>query len=182
MPLPTLSLVAFAIGVAAALAGAAELRLSPRHAMLSSTFKAYALFLALVLIPVSVYFYFFQGDWFLLYAFDVRRIPSAIALLGFLGEGAIGVLGFMLGAVAARTQRSNVGYGLVGGAVLMAVLVLVLWPDRLGVVGTFTQYRGDFGLTRYGGALMQGGIAMGMLLALAAAYLLVRIRLARRRM
>lgn len=181
VPLPTLIFVAFAIGVAAALAGATELRLSPRHAMLSASFRAFALFLALVLIPVSVYFYVFHGDWFLLYAIDVRRIPSAVALLGFVVEGAIGVLGFSVGAFLARTQRSNVGYGMVGGALLLSMLVVLLWPERLSVVGTFAQYRGDFGLTRYGGALMQGGIAMGVLLVLATAYLLVRIKLARRR-
>ena len=181
MPLPTLVFIAFGVGVAAALFGGSELRFSPRRALLTSTFKAYALFLMLVLMPVSIYFYVFHGDWFLLYAVDVRRVPSAIALLGFLVEVWIGVLGFSLGAALARAQRNSVGFGLVAASAIASASVIVLWPDRLSVVGTFAQYRGDFGLRTYGGALMQAGLAMGALMAYGAAYLLVRIRVASRR-
>ncbi len=181
MPLPTLVFLAFAVGTAAALLGGSELRLSPRHAMLTASFKAYALFLALVLLPVSIYFYVFHGDWFLLYAVDVRRIPSAVALLGFVAEALIGVLGFSLGAALARNQRNGLGYGVVGLATLLGLSVVLLWPERLLVVGTFAQYRGDFGLRSYGGALMEAGLALGLLLVYGATYLLVRIRIACRR-
>jgi hypothetical protein len=182
MPLPTLVFLAFAVGVAAAVLGGSELRLSPRPTMLTSSFKAYALFLCLLLLPVSVYFYVFHGDWFLLYAVDVRRIPSAVALVGFMAEGGFGVLGFSLGAAFARSQRNGAGYGLVALSILLALSVALLWPDRLSVVGTFAQYRGDFGLRGYGGALMEAGLAMGLLLAYGTAYLLVRIRIAARRL
>lgn len=181
MPLPTLVFIAFGVGVAAALLGGSELRLSPRHAMMTSSFKAFALFLLLVLVPISVYFYVFHGDWFLLYAFDMRRIPSAVALIGFMAEAGVGVIGFLLGAGFARNQRNGVGSVVVGASLLLAVAVVALWPDRLSVVGTFAQYRGDFGLRTYGGSLMQAGLVMGALLAYGAAFLLVRIRLASRR-
>jgi hypothetical protein len=181
MPLPTLVFLAFAVGTAAALLGGSELRLSPRHAMLTASFRAFALFLLLVLLPVSVYFYVFHGDWFLLYAVDVRRIPSAIALLGFVAEGLLGALGFSLGAALARNQRNGVGYGVVTVGVLLSFAVVLVWPDRLSVVGTFAQYRGDFGLRAYGGPLMEAGLALGLLLVYGATYLLVRIRMAGRR-
>lgn len=181
MPLPTLVFIAFGVGVAAALFGGSELRFSPRRALLTSTFRAYAMFMLLVLLPVSVYFYVFHGDWFLLYAVDVRRVPSAIALLGFVIETWIGVLGFSIGAALARAQRTSIGFGLVGTSAILAASVVLLWPDRLSVVGTFAQYRGDFGLRTYGGPLMQAGLAMGALMAYGAAYLLVRIRVASRR-
>jgi hypothetical protein len=181
MPLPTLVCLGFGVGVAAALFGGSELRFSPKRALFTSTFKAYALFLLLVLVPVSVYFYVFHGDWFLLYAVDVRRIPSAVALLGFVVEAWIGVLGFSLGAALARAQRTGIGFGVVAVAVLAAGSVVVFFLDRLSVVGTFAQYRGDFGLRAYGGSLMQAGLAMGALMAYGAAYLLVRIRVASRR-
>ena len=112
MPLPTLLPIALGIGIATALVGGRELRMSPRHALLTATFKAFALFLALVLLPISVYFYVFHGDWFLLYTFDVRRIPSAVALIGFLVELALGVGGFAVGAQLARGQRTGVAYAL----------------------------------------------------------------------
>jgi hypothetical protein len=161
MPLPTFVFIAFAVGVACALAGGSELRLSPRHALLTSCFRAYALFLCLLLLPASAYFYAFHGDWFLLYVVDVR--------------------GFLLGAALARSQRTHLGYGIVGAAVVAAGAVVAVWPDRLAVVGTFAQYRGDFGLHGYGGPLLRGGVAMGALLIGGIAYLLVRIRISMRR-
>ena len=45
---------------------------------------------------------------------------------------------------------------------LLVVALVVLCRDRLGVVGTFAQYKGDFGLRPYGGALMQGGLALDL--------------------
>jgi hypothetical protein len=178
MPLPTLVFVAFGVGVAAALLGGAELRESPRHAAFTSTFKAYAMFLTLVVLPASVYFYVFHGDWFLLYALDVRRIPSAVALLGFLVEGGLGIAGFALGSQFARTQRTTLGFVVAVACAMAAVAVIVMCRERLSVVGTFSQYRGDFGLQSYGGALMQASLIMGSALVYGAAYLLVRIRLA----
>jgi hypothetical protein len=181
MPLPTLVFIAFGVGVSAALVGGTELRLSPRHAVLTSSFKAYALFLTLIVLPISIYFYVFHGDWFLLYAADVRRIPSAVALIGFMAECAIGVVGFQLGAGFARNQRIGLGYAISGAAGVAALAVVALWPERLSVVGTFAQYRGDFGLRTYSGDLMQAGIAMGAVLAFATVFLLARIRLASRK-
>jgi hypothetical protein len=151
VPLPTLVFLAFGIGLSAALLGAAELRISPRHALFSSSFRAFALFLVLLVVPVSVYFYVFHGDWFLLYSVDVRRVPSALALLGFVAEAGFGVIGFMVGSAFARAQRMGVGYA----------IALSCVP--------------------YGGPLMQAGIAMGCVLAVGASFLLVRIRAARRR-
>ena len=43
-----------------------------------------------MIVPVSVYFYVFHGDWFLLYLFDVSRIPSAIAMVGFFVQAGLG--------------------------------------------------------------------------------------------
>jgi hypothetical protein len=181
MPLPTLVFFALGVGVAAALLGGHELRISPRHALLTSCFKAYALFMTLVVIPVSVYFYVCHGDWFLLYTLDVRGVPSAIALLMFVAEAVLGALGFLLGAALARAQRTGVGYIVVGICGLTAAGVLPLFRSRLSVVGTFAQYRGDFGLHPYGGPLLQAGMVMALLLAYATAYLLVRINLSSRR-
>jgi hypothetical protein len=173
--------LAFGIGLGAALLGAAELRLSPRHALLSSSFRAFALFLVLLILPVSVYFYVFHGDWFLLYSVDVRRVPSALALLGFVAEVGLGVVGFMIGSAMARAQRMGLGYALSAVCFPLAVAVALIWPERLRSVGTFAQYRGDFGLQPYGGPLMQAGAAMGGVLLVGAAFLLVRIAASRRR-
>jgi hypothetical protein len=171
----------FGVGVATALAAGTELRLSPRHAMLTHSFKTYALFVVLLVLPTAAYFYVFHGDWFLLYVLDAGRIPSAVALLAFLALCAIAVAGFSLGAALARNQRTNAGHALVGVSFALALAVVLVWHKRLSLVGTFAQYRGDFGLQSYGGALLHGGLATGAILLLGTTYLLVRIRLARRR-
>lgn len=176
MPFTTLLLLAFGMGAASAWAGAHELRLTPRHALFSSTFAAFGAFLLLLVLPVSVYFYVFHGDWFLLYLVDVRRIPSALALFGFLCEGAFGVLGFAIGAGCVRSQKTNWLLYLLVAVGVATIGVLFVAPERLLLVGNYKQYRGGFGLTRYGGSLLQGGLLMGGILLLGATFLVLRIR------
>jgi len=176
LPFTTLLLLGFGVGAAAALAGAAELRVSPRPALLSDSFGAFVAFMLLLLVPVSVYFYVFHGDWFMLYTVDVRRVPSALALFGFAVELAVGLLGFGLSALCVRSARSNWALAIVALCALAAVSVVFVCPERLRMVGSFRQYRGGFGLARYGGALMQGALAMGSLLLAGAVFLIARIR------
>lgn len=152
------------------------MRLSPRHALVTNTFLAYAAFLLLLVMPVSAYFYVFHGDWFLHYVVDVRRVPSAVALFGFAVEGAIGTAGFLVGAGLARAQRDGLGATVVAVCLLAAMGVYFVLPERLLVVGTYAQFRGRFGLTEYGGALLRGGVAMASYLLLGAVFLLFRIR------
>jgi hypothetical protein len=179
VPLPTLICLAFATGVAAALAGRGELRLSPRHAFLTSAFGAYLIFATLVLVPASVYFYVFHGDWFLLYLFDVQRIPSAIALVGFLVEAGIGALGFSAGAALLRSQRETFAGAAIAAAVITAAVVPAVLRHRLSVAGTFAQFEGQFGLTPFPDSpLFLGGIAMFLLVAAGFAFLVVRLNYA----
>jgi hypothetical protein len=176
LPLPSLLCIAFASGVASAIAGRSELRVSPRPALLTRSFGAYAIFLSVLLVPISVYFYVFHGDWYLLYLVDVRRVPSALALLSFMGHVALGAAGFLLGAGMVRSQR-DVLAGLSAGAVTaLGVGVFGLARARLSVVGTYAQYHRGFGLapiTESG--LLDGGVLMSVLLVIGLAALLFRV-------
>jgi hypothetical protein len=176
LPLPTLFVLAFATGMAAAVAGRSELRVSPRPALLTRSFAAYLVFIAMLVIPISVYFYVFHGDWFLLYLVDVRRVPSAVALVGFVAEALVGALGFATASALVRSQREVVAGVILVATLLAGAVVLVLALDRLSVVGSFAQYRGGFGLSPYlSGPLFQGTIAMTLLMAIGLAFLLVRL-------
>lgn len=182
MPIPTLFLLAFACGVAAAIASRKELKVSPRPALLSRGFGALVLFLVLVLVPVTVYFYVFHGDWSLLYLVDVRAIPSAVALIGFVVEALVGAAGFATGAALVRGQREALAGVLTGGVLLLGGALVALMRDRLAVVGSFAQYRGGFGLQAFGdGPVLSGALAMGLILALGLAYLLIRLEFGSRR-
>jgi hypothetical protein len=176
LPFTTLLFLALGLGAAAALAGANELRVSPRPVLLSDSFAAYAAFMLLLLVPVSAYFYVFHGDWFMLYLIDVARVPSALAVLGFGVEFALGLLGFGLSALWVRAARPS--WSLVMALVCAAAAagIVLVCPERVRLVGSFRQYRGGFGLVEYSGALMQGALAMGGLLLAGTAFLLLRIR------
>lgn len=174
--MPTLILLGFSIGLAAALAARGDLCLSPRPALFSRACGAYCIFLVLVLIPQTAYFYVFHGDWSLLYTVDTAMVPSAIVLLGFIVQALLGVSGFLLGALWVRAHREGLVLAAAGVGTLAALaLVLVFW-NRLSVVGSYAQFQGQFGLSSYGsGAVFQGTLTMGLVLALGAAYLLVRL-------
>jgi hypothetical protein len=176
LPFTTLLFLAIGMGAATALAAVHELRLSPRPIVLADSGAAFAAFLLLLLLPVSVYFYVFHGDWFLLYLVDVHRVPSALALLGFFAQIVLGLLSFTLSAVCVRNQHNAWVIGVVVGCVLGGLGVVAVCPNRLKVLGTFREYQGGFGLLPYGGALLQGALAMGGLLTVGAAFLLLRIR------
>lgn len=175
MPLFTQILLTFATGLAAALAARTDLRVSPKPAAFSRAFLAYLMYAGLVLVPVSVYFYLFHGDWFLLYLVDTGRVPSAVALVGCLLQLTIGAGGFLAGASLVRTQRDPWLGAAIGASVALAFGILPLARHRLSVVGTYAQYQGDFGLSAYGGALLQGTLWMSLWMCLGLGYLLYRL-------
>lgn len=181
MPLPPLLVFAVVTGLAASLAGRQELRISPRPIGLTQSFAAYASYAVLVLVPVSVYFYVFHGDWFLLYFVDVARVPSAIALVGFVLQAALGALGFFVGGLLVRNQREVIVGVLLGVLVVAGIASVIPYGDRLSQVGSHAQFHGQFGLEAYeSGPLLSGGLAMAAILLTGLTFLLVRLFLAGR--
>lgn len=181
MPLPTQVFLTFASGVLAALAARADLRVSPKPALASRAFAAYLLYASLVLVPISVYFYLFHGDWYLLYAVDTARVPSALVLLGAVAEVLVGASGFLCGASLIRSQRDQWAGAIVGVTISMALGVLPLVRQRLSVVGSYAQFHGDFGLAKYGGPLFHGTVLMSLWMLLGLSFLVYRLGLSAKR-
>lgn len=182
MALPTVLFLAIATGLAAALAGRAELKISSRHALLTRTSLAFLIFDFLVLIPSSAYFYVFHGDWFMLYLVDVQLIPSAVALIGFVLQGLLAVGGFALGASLVRSQRESSAVIVLAVSVLGAIAVCLAIMDRLATVGSYAQFHGNFGLVPFiGGPLLWGSLLMFAILVTGLSFLLVRVWLGARR-
>lgn len=177
MPLPTLIFLVFGIGIGAAMASKDALRMSVRPVLLSASFATYLSFLLLVAIPISVYFYIFHGDWFLLYLSDVRKIPSALALVGFLLEGCVGAAGFSLGAALVRRRQFTAGYWVIGACGALGLSVFGVFQNRVWRVGNYTQYHYGFALKSYvSSAIFVSALLMSALLAAATAYLVFRLR------
>ncbi len=175
VPLPPLLVFTVASGLAASLAGRQELRTSPRHVALTRSFFAYLSYALLVVVPASVYFYLFHGDWFLLYAVDVASIPSAVALVGFVAQAALGPTAFLLGAVLVRNQREAVVGILLGVLLVAGVGAVLAYTERLSQVGSYAQFHGQFGLAPYDGPLLTGTLAMSAITLFGLAFLLVRL-------
>ena len=150
--------------------------MSPRPIPLTRGFVSYLSYACLVVTPVSVYFYVFHGDWFLLYFVDVLRIPSAVALVGFVGQAGLGALGFILGAVLVRNQRETIVAVLGGLVLVIGAAVVFLYRNRLAQVGTYAQFHGQFGLEAYeDGPLITGGLTMAALALVGLGFLLARL-------
>lgn len=182
MPLPTLVLIGFASGIGAAIAARAELHESPHPAFLTRPFWAWALFAGLVLIPISAYFYVFHGDWFLLYRVDVAAIPSAIALLLFAAEGAVGALGFLAGASLVRTKKTDLAAAFLALVCVLALAPIVYFRRELEVVGTHRQFHRGYGLTSFSEtALYPGSFFMAIVLLAGLGFLVTRLELSSRR-
>lgn len=175
LPFTTLALLGFGVGAASAAAGASELRVSPRPALLSDSFGAFAAFLLLLLLPISVYFYVFHGDWFMLYTVDVRGLPSALVVLGFVAQAGLGLLGFVSAGLCVRSGHVSWAIAIALTSAFAAIGIVFVCPERLRVTGSFRQFWGGFGLEPYGGALFQGALAMGAFLLFGTVYLLARI-------
>ena len=133
----------------------------------SDAFASFLLYAGLVVVPVSVYFYVFHGDWYLLYTIDTARVPSALALIGTLALVGVGAGGFLFGASLVRSQREQWAGAAVGVTISMALGVLPLARHRLAVVGSYAQFHGDFGP---GGGFQAGVITAGMVVLLAITF------------
>lgn len=176
MPLPPLLVFTLVSGLAAALAGRQELRASPRPIALTRSFFAYLSYAVLVVVPVSAYFYVFHGDWFLLYFVDVSKVPSAVALIGFVLQAGLGALGFLLGAFLVRNQREVIVGVLLGVLLVAAVGAIAFYADRLAQVGSHAQFHGQFGLEPFeGGPILTGALAMSAFVLFGLSFLLVRL-------
>lgn len=144
--LPISFLLAYVTGIIASLSARAELRGTPRPALGTSGFRAFATYVLLVLVPSTVYFYAFHGDWFLLYLLDSTTVPSAVALLLFVVEAGVGAVGFVSGAHLVRMQRESLAIAIALLTTVVAVALLFALRDRVATVGTYAQFHGTFGL------------------------------------
>ncbi|MCA9579529.1 MAG: hypothetical protein R3B40_11460 [Polyangiales bacterium] len=182
MPLPSLLCFVFAAGVALALAGRSEIRVSPRPVLLTTSAMALVLYATLLVVPVGIYFYVLYGDWFLLYTVDVQRIPSALALVGFVILVGVGLLGFAAGASLARAQRDAVSGALLVASLVATAALALGWRERLSVVGTYAQFTRGFGLTDFtAGSLLPSAWVMTIILAVGLLATVGRVLWGRRR-
>ncbi|MBT8451185.1 MAG: hypothetical protein KJO40_04370 [Deltaproteobacteria bacterium] len=176
MPLLFLLLIAFATGALSAYAGRDELRHSSDPVWRMETFLAYALFVTLVLVPTTIYFYAFHGDWFLFYWVDTARAPWFWGLMGAALLLGAALLGFWIGLALCRASRDLATRRITIGSVLMALAVWPLAWSRLSVVGSHRQFSRDYGLTTFfASPAFYSGLAMVLVIVLAFGWLVYHV-------
>ena len=176
MPLLFLLLIAFATGALSAYAGRDELRHSSDPVWRMETFLAYALFVALVLVPTAIYFYVFHGDWFLFYWVDTARAPWFWGLMGAALLLGAALLGFWIGLALCRASRDLATRRITIGSVLIALAVWPLAWSRLSVVGSHRQFSRDYGLTTFfASPAFYSGLAMVLVIVLAFGWLVYQV-------
>ena len=176
LPLFFLLFIAFSTGVLAANAGREEVRHSADPMWRMESFLAYAIFVGLVLIPTTVYFYAFHGDWFLSYGIDTGHAPWSFGIFVVLLVSGLAVAGFRLGSALCRLGRQTLLRRL---AVAGFVAALAVWPigwNRIRFVGTYREFTRDYGLTGYfSSPVFYAGLVMLILLVSSFVWVLYRV-------
>lgn len=181
MPLPVLICFSVAAGLLAALVNRSELRITPKHALLTRGFASFASFVLLLLVPSTAFLYVTHGDWMLMYIADSHHIPSALALFGLVLLAALCVGGYLWGDWWVKAQKEGLGALVALGFILCAIGVSILARDRIGAVGSYAQFHGKFGVVSFTASPLMASVALfGITLVGGYGYLLVRLHLAGR--
>ena len=176
MPLLFLLFITLATGILAAHAGREEVRHSADALWRMEAFLAYGLFVALVLMPVSLYFYVFHGDWFLLYWADTSRAPGLWGLVVLGSVVGVAAGGFRLGAALCRADRESAARRIAVASLASALGGWMLAWRRRSAVGSYREFTRDYGLVGYfSSAAFYSGLVMLVLLAAAFVYVFYRV-------
>ncbi len=152
MPLAAWMCWSVALGLAAALLGARELRASPRGVTQLRGFVALATHEAMVAVPITFWVLARHTDWALSYFVEGQRVPSAALLVVAVACGALALGGYALGAWWIRAHRPRSPGAAALGLAAAGLLGCLALHERVGAVGSTVQFRGGFGLAELGGS------------------------------
>lgn len=176
MPLVFLLFISFATGVSAAYAGRDEVRLRLEPMWRMESFSAYLLFVAFVLVPTTIYFYVFHGDWFLFYLADTDTAPWLWGILAVVLQLGFAAAGFRLGVALCRASRDALARRATFAALLVGIAIWPLVWNRLRAVGSYRQFARDYGLVPFlSSPACYSGIAILIIGVIAFLWVMARI-------
>lgn len=128
------------------------------------------IFLGIVLVPTTLYLYWAHPAWSWLFLVDPGSVPGLAVVPVLVVMGGIFVGGWYLGARLIRLDRGQVaGYAAMGGVALFLLLMLVL-RGRLGMYGSYTDFRADTAAPLLERKLGWVLMALGLGVAVSAGY------------
>jgi hypothetical protein len=149
VPAPISPLIGFLLGVAFAWAAAEDLARS--GGPISRPLVVVSLFGLLVFAPVAAYFLAFAPDWAWAYTIDAQQLPSALDFALVLADAASTPAGFVAASRYAKAGRTGPLARLAALPLALVALFLVVAFRRLGVMASYSQYHGDFGVRSVSG-------------------------------
>jgi len=110
----------------------------------SPAFPLVAIFVGVVLTPVTLYLYLAHPAWSWMYLVDPAGVPGLAMVSLLVAHGGTALGGWYAGARLVRAGKRTeqlAFYALAGGAALLLVAIALGW-DRIGRYGTYGEFHG----------------------------------------
>ncbi len=104
-------------------------------------------FEAIIIWPISLYFYLVFPDWSWMYFVDPHRLPRGVSFLVLLAFVATLLGGYLSGWALLRARREKWLYGAMGGIFLLLLIFAIVCRGRLLSGGTFGEYHAGHALS-----------------------------------
>jgi hypothetical protein len=104
-------------------------------------FTVVMLFTGVIIAPFTLYLYVAHAAWTWMYLLDPDKVPSLTLIPLLVLHGGMVVVGWYIGGRLVRASKSRVAlYAAAATLLLLLLLVFPLW-GRLGIYGTYDEYR-----------------------------------------
>jgi hypothetical protein len=108
----------------------------------SPAFGLVAIFVGVVLLPMTLYLYLAHPAWSWMYLIDPAGVPGLVLVTLLLAHGGAALGGWYLGARlirAGKRYEQIAAYGLAGASAVLLLLVSLAW-GRIGRYGSYDEF------------------------------------------
>jgi len=140
---PIAVVVHLAVGLGFALAARDRVRVDGPFA--PPAFYLVLMHAAGVVAPVALYFYAAHPAWSWMYLVDPSSVPGIAILPLMVGHAVIVVGAYYAGALMIRADRRNVVAYTIGGLGFLALLLVLVARDRLGISTSYSGFHAGRG-------------------------------------
>jgi hypothetical protein len=116
------------------------------------------LYVAIVVVPRTLYLFLVHPDWSWLYLFDASRVPRLAVVSAVAVSASAVVGGYAGGARLIREGQLRIALGVLGGGAAVLLILLAVAGGRIGRSGTYEAFQ-------QGAALPLGSAKLGYALA-----------------
>lgn len=108
----------------------------------SPAFALVAIFVGVVLAPITLYLYLAHPAWSWMYLVDPTNVPGLVVVTLLIAHGGSALGGWYLGVRLIRAGKKKeqiAGYSLLGSLVVLLILVSLSW-GRIGRYGSYDEF------------------------------------------